>query len=148
MNSIRSIRTLRRLQTPAAIGYLACAWAVLFAVAHSYWAVGGEIGLQGNEMTGMLFAINIVAIPLCFLAAIIAIALTESWGQRSSHWIWFIGACGAAILLSVRGLIGILQSSFLQDSVSPLLVGYDIWFFLGGILFIFVSVAHYHKQKL
>lgn len=147
MNSIRWRIPALHLQTPAVIGFAACAWAILFAVAHIYWAVGGDIGLQGNEMSGLLLTVNIVAIPLCFLAAMIAIALTPSWGQITPHRIWFIGACGAAILLSIRGVIGILQGLILHSSDSLLLIGYDVWFLLGGILFSLVIVIH-QKHKI
>ncbi len=147
MNPIRDNRRRRYFQPLEIIGFTACTWALLFAVVHIYWAVGGEIGLYGNEMTGFLLVINLIAIPLCFLAAISAIGLTASWNRITPHRIWVIGACGAATLLSIRGIIGISQYTFQSGSFSLLLLGYDMWFFLGGILFSLLAILSLQRDR-
>lgn len=132
-----------RSQAPAITGYTACVWALIFAAAHIYWAIGGTVGLQGHGMTGLLFLINLVAIPLCFIAAIVAVALTESWDQTIPHWMWLTAAWGASTLLVLRGIVGIVQGLFSQNHVPLLLMAYDSWFLLGGILFSSVALVNH-----
>lgn len=92
-------------------------------------------------MTGVLFLINLVAIPLCFLAAIVAVALVKSWDRIVPRRAWLAAAWGACTVLTLRGGVGIVQSVLTEDHVPPLLLMYDTWFLLGGILYGFVALS-------
>lgn len=123
-------------------GYAACLWALIFGVIHVYWAIGGTIGLQGHSMTGVLLLINLAAIPLCLFAAVVAAALMEAWNRIIPHSVWLASAWGACVFLGLRGTVGIAQSILSQDTVRVLLLVYDSWFLLGGVLFGMLSVSY------
>ncbi len=64
--------------------YAACAWALVFAVVHLYWGLGGSVGLPSGLSVGMnpaLFVIDIAAVPLCVVGAMLALALVRPWGR-------------------------------------------------------------------
>lgn len=62
--------TAARATRPRPAAVLAIAWGLSFAAIHVAWALGSTAGLGGREVTGVLMAINVVAIPLCLLAAL------------------------------------------------------------------------------
>lgn len=134
----------RRLLSPTSIGYIACVWALIFGVVHIYWAVGGTVGLQGHSMAGLLFVINLVAIPLCFVAAVVALAIAKSWTGLIPPLMWHAAAWGASAVLALRGTVGILQS-LSQNHVALLLLAYDSWFLLGGILFGLAAISNHRR---
>ncbi|WP_175615787.1 DUF3995 domain-containing protein [Piscibacillus halophilus] len=116
-------------------GYVAFAWSMLFGLIHIYWAAGGTIGFEGRKMSEVLFMINLLAIVLCFLAAFIALALVQAWGQNIPKWILFTSTWTACVVLTLRGGVGITQS-MLQPETPPLLfIIVEPYFLLGGILF-------------
>lgn len=141
MNPVSQSMSSTGALLPTLTGYAACVWAFIFGVVHVYWAIGGTIGLQGNSMTGLLFIINLVAIPLCFVAAVVAFGIVRSWTQFLPHWMWLTAASGAGLLLTLRGGVGLLQTILSGNHVPLLLVAYDSWFLLGGILFGMVSIT-------
>lgn len=141
MNLISHSTSSKEALLPTVAGYAACVWAFIFGVVHVYWAIGGTVGLQGNSMTGLLFIINVVAIPLCFVAAIVAVGLVRSWTHYLPHWMWLTATSGAGLLLTLRGGVGLLQTMASENHVPLLLVAYDSWFLLGGILFGMVSIT-------
>ncbi|WP_436344010.1 DUF3995 domain-containing protein [Natronorubrum sp. FCH18a] len=145
MNPTRPSTSSKGALLPTLAGYAACVWAFLFGVVHIYWAIGGTVGLQGNPMTGMLFLINLAAIPLCFVAAVVALGLVRSWTQYLSHWMWLTATSGAGLLLTLRGGVGLLQTMLSENHVPLLLMAYDSWFLLGGILFGTVSIARWRE---
>lgn len=53
-----------------------------FSLAHIYWAIGGTAGLEGQKIEGVLYIVIIIAIVLCFIAAIVALAFFQSWGRK------------------------------------------------------------------
>lgn len=64
--------------------YSACAWAITFAVVHLYWALGGVLGLplgMSVRMNPVLFVIDVIAVPLCALGALLALSLVQPWGR-------------------------------------------------------------------
>lgn len=137
--------TSNRSLLPALTGYTACGWALVFGIIHVYWAIGGTVGLQGHSMTGLLYVINLIAIPLCFVAAVVAFALATSPTRLIPRWMWLIVACGASVVLAARGSVGILQNTISQNQVPLLLMAYDMWFLLGGILFGMAAVLNSRK---
>jgi hypothetical protein len=101
--------SMNRLQSTAWAGYAACVWALVFTAPHIYWAVGGTTGLAGHSMTGALLVVNLVAIPLCLLAAGVALAAVQSWGEVIPRWLLLTAVWGAGVVLSVRGIVGLTQ---------------------------------------
>jgi hypothetical protein len=128
---------LTRLRTW--IGTGACAWAVLFAAPHVWWALGAPIGFPGGEASYRQFMespwlrlYNLAVIGLCIVAVILTTKLLGAAKKgrrrpiiRAAVWV------GSAILL-VRGVAGL----FADGSSDP------VWwptFLVGGLLF--ASVA-------
>ncbi len=86
-------------------------------------------------MSEVLFMINLAAIVLCFLAAFIALALVQAWGEDIPNWFLLTSAWIACVVLGLRGGVGITQS-MLQAEPTPLLfIIIEPYFLLGGILF-------------
>lgn len=127
--------------------YAACAWALTFAVVHLYWALGGVLGLPPGmsvDMNMALFVVDIIAIPLCALGALLALCFVQPWGRvlprrflLACGW----GVCALLVIHSAPTLIGGgLTAAGLRDAdLSPLewwsLYVYEPWFFLGGVLY-------------
>ncbi len=64
------------------IALAAISWSLAFAAIHVAWALGSTAGLGGRRVTGMLLAIDVLAIPLCLLAAWIAWRLRDPGRAR------------------------------------------------------------------
>jgi Protein of unknown function (DUF3995) len=116
-------------------GYAAFIWSILFGLIHIYWAFGGIAGLEGQKIVGVLFIINLVAIVLCFVAAIVALGFVQSWGRRIPSWILLTLAWIASVILGLRGGVGIIQSLIESGPVPFILIIVEPFFLLGGILF-------------
>ncbi|QBD76750.1 DUF3995 domain-containing protein [Ktedonosporobacter rubrisoli] len=130
------------------IEYLTCIWALLFAVVHIYWVMGGTAGLvvPAGKTTvlaagGPLLAIDIAAIPLCIIAGVIALALVQTWSRIIPRWIWLTTAWGAGVVLSLRALVGLIQDAIdiISHGTLDPMYAYDLWFLIGGLLFIVIA---------
>lgn len=125
--------------------YAACAWALLFAAMHIYWALGGTAGLPSGKMVpeagGALLAIDVAAIPLCIVAGLIALALVQPWGRIIPRWMMLAAAWAAGVAFALRAVVGLLQDGLAVTSGIPLdpMDPYDLWFLLGGILFVVIA---------
>lgn len=88
--------TSKRRRSAPWVGYAACAWSLLFALAHFYWGVeaaatgiltvpGGNINLGNGPATGsgVIFAWVVTVGILCVLGGLIA--LFRMRGERMSH---------------------------------------------------------------
>lgn len=127
--------------------YAASAWALVFAAVHLYWALGGTVGLPPGLTVGMtptLFAIDVIAIPLSVVGALLALALVRPWGRISPRRLLLAGAWGICALLiahSAPTLIGggLAAAGLRSASLSVLeqwsLFVYEPWFFAGGVLY-------------
>lgn len=138
---------LSRVTTQA--GYMACGWSLAFVVPHVYWAGGGTLLLAGHPMNGVLLAVNIIAIPLLFIAGIVALATIQSWGQSIPHRMLAPAVWGVGAVLTVRGTVGIIQQvlSFGRTGPQPTLALFaDPWFLLGGVLFS-ITAWNYRKSR-
>ncbi|MFC6962771.1 DUF3995 domain-containing protein [Halocatena marina] len=133
----------------AQAGYVACGWSLAFVVPHVYWAVGGTAWLAGHPMKGVLLAVNIIAIPLLFIAGIVALATTQSWGQSIPHRMLALAVWGVGAVLTVRGTVGIIQQMLSRGRTGPqstLTLFADPWFLLGGVLFS-ITAWNYRKSR-
>ena len=114
---------------------------MLFAVPHVHWAAGGTAGLpNGEPLRGPVAAINVVAIGLSGLAAILALALVRPWGAAVPRWLLLAGAWTACALLGLRGAGGLAQAmiedgAWSDEGSDALVIGFEALFLLGGILF-------------
>lgn len=132
MTSWRSTR-LR----PVAVA--AIAWSLSFAAIHVAWALGSTVGLGGRRVTGVLLAIDIIAIPLCLLAAWIAWRLRDDRLSAAAPRAVRAMAWAACWLLALRGLGTVQALVAPPDEATTLTRLVDPFFLLGGLLFGFVA---------
>ncbi|MDF2958699.1 MAG: hypothetical protein K0S39_434 [Paenibacillus sp.] len=126
-----------------AIGYSAFVWSVIFGLVHVYWAFGGTAGFEGRAMNDVLLIINWIAIVLSVVAAILAHAMVHAWGRRIRSWILLTLAWGAAVVLGLRGIVGISETLLNPELEIPLLVMiFEPLFLIGGILFGLMAVVY------
>ena len=137
--------TLRRW--PGWAAYAATAWALAFAVVHLYWALGGTVGLPRGMSVGMnpaLFVVDVLAVPLCLVGALLALSLVRPWGRLFLRRLLLAGAwavCALLVVHSAPTLVGGgLVATGLRDA-EPSVLGrwslfvYEPWFFIGGVLY-------------
>ncbi|TQF06061.1 DUF3995 domain-containing protein [Kitasatospora acidiphila] len=148
----RAIGLPRSLSRVAA--YAAATWAAAFSAVHLYWLLGGRIGLPaGLSVRGNtpLLVIDIIAIPLCAVAAALALALVRPWGGRVPGGLLTVGAWGTAALLLLHAApsvpdwaalaVGARTASGLDamDRFATLL--YEPFFMAGGLLFALAAIG-------
>lgn len=142
---MRRYRSIKRPSIPLRSAHSAGAWGLLFAAIHAYWALGGTGGLEGERVTGGLLVIDVIAIPLCLLAALIAYATVRPSLWAAPAWMLRAGAWTAAVALGLRGLTGLAQTALGQGGDVPWgVAAADPFFLLGGLLF--GAIAHYHSR--
>lgn len=70
-SEIRAVGRLGMTHPPAGrvrlVAVAAIVWSLSFAVIHVAWALGSRVALGGRRVSGVLLAIDIVAIPFCLL---------------------------------------------------------------------------------
>ena len=125
----------------------ACVWAVAFAAVHLYWVRGGTVGLPPGMSVfrnTLLLAIDIAAIPLCLVAALLALALARVRVRRLPRRLLRIAAWGACAVLLVHSLPTIVGDVMLllglrTAALTPVdrfsMYLYEPWFMVGGLLF-------------
>jgi len=127
--------------------YATCGWGVIFASVHLYWLLGGTVGLPTGlslHSNTPLLVIDIIAIPLCITAAVLALALVRPWGLRFPRRLLLTAAWGAAALFVVHAAPTIpdwvaLALGLRTAALTPMdrfsIFLYEPWFLVGGILF-------------
>jgi hypothetical protein len=117
------------------LAYAAAVWAVLFAIPHVYWAAGGDAGLGGHPMGGVLLAIDFAAVVLAVVAAGVGLALAQPVVPRLA----IVGGWGASALLGLRGIAGVvpgLLTLLTGHGDWPVFVAvFEVLFCTGGVLF-------------
>ncbi|MER7671764.1 DUF3995 domain-containing protein [Kitasatospora sp. NPDC096128] len=96
---------MKRTLGPAA--YAAATWSAAFSLVHLYWLIGGRIGLpDGLSVTGNtpLLVIDVLAIPGCAVAAVLALAIVRPWGVRLQARLLGIALWGITAVLLVHSL--------------------------------------------
>ncbi|MFI9025628.1 DUF3995 domain-containing protein [Streptomyces sp. NPDC053560] len=133
-------------------GHLACAWAVLFAGLHFYWALGGDRGLSvsagqalATERPSWFVAAGLWGVGiLCLAGGALGWLLTRPRLPRPvGPTVRWLGRSAAALLIIRAAAIELLLltgSPRLDASVSAdqrfwTLVSWNPWFALGGLLF-------------
>ena len=116
------------------ITYAACAWAVLFAAPHTWWALGIPAGFPGGTASHHVmmtsawrYVFDVIVVVLSGLAALIALTLLRPPHLVVRRWVPQTAAWIGSGMLTLRGLAGLVV-----DGASDL-----VWwptFLLGGML--------------
>lgn len=144
---------IRRPWWALASGYIACVWAILFALANVYLQLGGP-GLTGvrHHFRGGTMALNLGVVPIKLVAAVVALGLVQPWGERLSplprRLLLIAGWGGCAILVGYpaigMSLTAAVQSGLLAAPPTGFKVGggfqtrvllYGTFFLTAGILY-------------
>ncbi|MFB7909724.1 DUF3995 domain-containing protein [Kitasatospora sp. NPDC056076] len=143
---------------PAA--YAAAVWAGAFSLVHLYWLFGGRIGLpDGLSVTGNtpLLIIDILAIPGCAVAAVLALAIVRPWGGRLPAKLLGVALWGITAVLLVHSLPSVPDWFALATSsrttgdfdamgrFATLL--YEPFFLAGGLLFGLATLARRRPRR-
>ncbi len=86
-------------------------------------------------MSGTLFVINLLSIPLSLVAALVALAMVRPWGRAIPRRLLGSAAWGACAVLTLRGGTGLVQSLLGQERPPLLFKIFEPGFLVGGILF-------------
>jgi len=117
------------------VALAAIAWSQSFAAIHVAWALGSTAGLGGRRVSGVLLAIDIVAVPLCLLATWIAWRLRDDRHAATAPRLIRTLAWMACLVLGLRGL-GTIQALLAPPADATTLTRLvDPFFLLGGALF-------------
>ncbi|MFJ5229982.1 DUF3995 domain-containing protein [Kitasatospora sp. NPDC088391] len=134
---------VRRAAALAAAG-----WSALFSLVHLYWLLGGRVGLP-DELSVLdntpLLVIDIAAVPMCAVAAALALALLRPPTGRIPAARLLLAARATAALLVFHALPSIpdwAALAFGHESVADLdtmarfaTFLYEPFFLAGGLLF-------------
>ncbi|MFD5434836.1 DUF3995 domain-containing protein [Kitasatospora sp. NPDC127067] len=136
-------------------GYAAAGWAVAFALVHLYWLADGRLGLPDGRSVWSstpLLVIDVIAIPLCAVAAAVALAPLRRWGARVPVRLLGTALWGTTALLvlhaapSVPDWIALAagtRSGAELDALARFATfGYEPFFLAGGLLFAAASLGH------
>lgn len=148
---------MKRILRPAA--YAAATWSAAFSLVHLYWLVGGRIGLpDGLSVTGNtpLLVIDILAIPGCAVAAVLALAIVRPWGVRLPARLLSIALWGITAVLLVHSLPSVPEWLALaagsRTSADFDAMGrfatflYEPFFLAGGLLFGLAALGRRHRR--
>jgi len=115
-SEIRAVGWLGMTHPPAGrvrlVAVAAIVWSLSFAVIHVAWALGSRVALGGRRVSGVLLAIDIVAIPFCLLAGWVAWRLRDedhAAPRRAAPRLVGRLAWAACLILGLRGL-GTIQA--------------------------------------
>ncbi len=135
----------------------AAAWSLLFAAPHFWWAVGVSWAFPGDaddfdrafDRTWWLVYDLVVGL-LCLVAAGLALALVQPWGRALPAKLLHAAVWSGAVLLLVRGALGVvpivwgLLSGSAKD-VHPWAYVIEPWLLVGGILFGLAARTSTHR---
>ncbi|MFF1482504.1 DUF3995 domain-containing protein [Streptomyces sp. NPDC058301] len=137
-----------------AAAYAAAMWATTFSAVHLYWLLGGQAGLPaGLSVRGNtpLLVIDVLAIPLCAVAAALALALVRPWGTRLPGRLLTVGVWGTTALLLLHAApsvpdwaalaVGARTSADLDAMGHFATFLYEPFFMAGGLLFALASLG-------
>jgi hypothetical protein len=144
----------------------ACAWAVVFALVSTYWALGGEIGIdqlaqsiqnQLADNDSSLWLQNWLGVAAKCVWALLAFHMYRRVHQRLARQIILVLGWATGVLLTLYGIAGTFEKLLMQfgaievaksigeDALIWYLLLWDPWRLLGGILFI-AAVRRYEWE--
>jgi hypothetical protein len=139
------------------MGYVACAWALLFAALSFYWAAGGTAGAEtiGEAITRPIRAREPGWIVLLWgtgiakvLGGLLALALVRPWGRRFPRWLLLVPAWAGGLLMIAYGGANMLEFGLMAAGMLRIpasvgvvavrwhLVLWEPWWIIGGVLFV------------
>ena len=117
------------------MGFAACAWAVLFGAPHAWWALGIPAGFPGGEASYHRFMgstwrylYDVAVVVLSGVGVWVAWRLMRPPARGARRWIARTAAWAAAVMLTLRGVAGMV----VDGAADP------VWwpaFLAGGFLF-------------
>lgn len=116
------------------VHYAACAWAVLFAAPHLWWALGLPAGFPGGRanhelmMTTWRYYFDLIVIAMSVAAVFVALAPIKRWGKSIPRWLLRTAAWVAFGMLTLRGVAGMIVDGASDPMWWPT-------FLVGGLLF-------------
>ncbi|MGW1175468.1 DUF3995 domain-containing protein [Kitasatospora sp. NPDC002543] len=135
-------------------GYAAAGWAVAFALVHLYWLADGRLGLPDGRSVWSntpLLVIDVIAVPLCAVAAAVALAPLRRWGARVPARLLGPALWGTAALLVLHAAPSVPDWVALAADRRPgaepdamarfATFGYEPFFLAGGLLFTVLSLG-------
>ncbi|MBW3634311.1 MAG: DUF3995 domain-containing protein [Chloroflexi bacterium] len=128
--------------------YVACAWTLLFAAPHVWWALGVSAGFPGGDTayraamsSAWFIRYNLFVVFLCAVGVLVVLALVTPLGRAVPRRVLLTLAWLGAALLTARGVAGLVA-----DGSSDL-----VWwpaFMLGGVLYGMVAWRHQHGSRV
>ncbi len=142
-------------------GYLAAAWAFVFAAASFYWALGGTLGVEtiAPAITSLVDDPMFVAIGLWgagvakaiggVLALALILARLPVGVRRALGWLALIGGAlvapygGASLVQHALMVLGVIGTPAALGSTAARwhLFLWDPWWLIGGLLFVVTGRA-------
>ena len=136
-----------------AVAYLAAAWMMIFAAVHVYWAFGGGLLLPAGVRVPdapALFVIDLIAIPMCAVGAVVALSFVRPFGHRIpvrgrlvAGWITAAVAIvhsAPTVIVDLARAVGLADRELAPRAVFTNLI-YEPWWFLGGVLFVIATLG-------
>jgi len=116
------------------IHYAACAWTVVFAAPHIWWALGVPFGFPGGPeshvllMTTWRWYYDVLVIFLSGVGVVVTLAPVHAWGEKIPRWMVLTLVSIAFVLLTLRGVAGMVVDGITDPVWWPT-------FLLGGLLY-------------
>jgi hypothetical protein len=143
--------------------YAAAGWALLFALANVYWALGGRLAVPLADAAAALAepsvaAANRAAVALKLGMAVVAVATVQPWGERVPRRLLLLAAFGLGAGLTVYGGLGLVFDALRAAGALPaseatravlglhLLLWDPVWL-LGGVLFLATGEGYRRRRR-
>ena len=115
-------------------GYIACAWTLLFAIPHVWWALGFPAGFPGGDiayrvaMSSVWFVrYNLFVVFLSAVGFLVVLAIVTPLGRAVPCRVLLTLAWLGAVVLTARGVAGLVADGLTDLVWWPMLL-------LGGVM--------------
>lgn len=159
-----------------ATGRATFAWVVVFIGFHVYWVFGGHFGFGDaptttpTEHTLAVRVFSVVVDVMFVVGTLVPLALYQRWGARVPTWILASCCWIGGVLLTLRGLSGLLDTSLrgsglMRNGLTGLTyeqelgeahptaytlwsgTAIDLYFTFGGVLFLAAAVVYRRVRR-
>ena len=141
-------------------GYLSFIPALIYSALKVYWSLGGTFGYTNPTIAVTVGRVGEFdpTIVLAAMAALTALALVQSWGEKLPRWVPLFFASGACMLLVPGGLTGtmaviykVFGSTSLPASygglVLPVFILVYFCFLIWGIMLGIAALSYYFRTR-
>ena len=153
MGALGSVAACERARRWPAYAAAACAFA--FAGVSFYWGVGGEVGVRtlGGRIEELALARDPAILTAVWVTGVLkvvggllALALVQAWGRHLPTRLLLVAASGAALLLTVYGVVQVVSVGLVLSGVVTIatpeepsvlwwrLLLWEPWFLVWGLL--------------